>query len=665
VQRRLPRRVEKRQRLARLDDVAVAYYWRSRSASLAVAEPGSWLAGIGENPATMSPPASRQRLLAILAADAVGYSRLMAADDRGTLDALDAAREVFGALISAQHGRVVDMAGDSVLAVFDTATGAVTAALGAQRQLAARDAGQSDDHRLHFRIGIHLGDVLEKPDGTVYGNGVNVAARLEGLAEPGGIAVSESIRSATKGKVAVEFIDQGEQEVKNIPDLIRVWQLRDLEGTAPLGSAALARSEVRSPVPAVARSEKPSIAVLPFANVSGDPEQNYFVDGITEDLTTDLARMQWLFVIASSSTQHYRSVAVDVKQVGRELGVRYLLDGSVRRHQDRLRINARLLDARSGAQLWAERYDRDVADVFALQDEIGRLICASVGLSVPDAELARVRQKHPRSLTAWDRYLLALAAHRESSKEGFQRAVTLLSEAIALEPDFATAHARLAHAYVRAAHFGWAGSGASAIAQARDHARTALALDPQSALALDAMASVHSYLGEVDAAAAAARSALAIDPSISAAYGTLANALAFAGKADEAITVYEACRQLSPRDPDRSSALMGFCNALFVAARYDEAVVAARQHQVLRPNWYGSQALLAVCNAQLGRLEDARKAATELVRQVPHFSLDGARRRSFFKRPEDVMRMIDGLRLAGIPEYAARPPGESLSRKRP
>jgi tetratricopeptide (TPR) repeat protein len=341
-----------------------------------------------------------------------------------------------------------------------------------------------------------------------------------------------------------------------------------------------------------------------------------------------------------------------VPKIGRELGVRYLLDGSVRRSRDRLRINARLLDAKNGTQLWAERYDRDVADLFDLQDEIGRLICVSVGLSVPDAELARVRQTRPGSLTAWDRYLLALAAHRETTKDGFRRAVKLLSEAIALEPDFATAHARMAHAYVRAAHFGWAGPGPIAIEEARVHARAGLALDPRNAFALDAMASTHLYTGDLDAAAGAAKSALAIDPSISAAYGTLANALAFAGKADEAIAVYENCRQLSPRDPDRTSVLMGFANALFVAARYEDAIDAALKHREMQPNWYGTSALLAGCYAQLGRLNEARLAGNELLRQVPHFSLERARRRMFFKRDEDIARVIDGLRIAGIPKQS-------------
>ena len=623
---------------------------------------GQTSAVMGQN-AGMERSNLRSRLLAILAADAVGYSRLMSLDERATIAALDSARAVFREHISAHGGRVIDTAGDSVLAVFNTAAGAVNAALAVQRKLAAHGVDVSSNRRMPFRIGVHMGDVIEKTDGSVYGDGVNIAARLQGLADPGGIAVSESIRIATQGKGAVGFVDRGEQQVKNILEPVRIWLLHGDEIGVQLRPATASRSESKPHADASASFERPSIAVLPFANMSGDSKQDYFIDGITEDLTTDLARMQWLFVVASSSTFPYKSAAIDVKQVGRELGARYLLDGSVRRNKDRLRINARLLDTQSGAQVWAERYDRDVDDIFDLQDEIGRLICTSVGLSVPEAELSRVRQKHPRNLTAWDRYLLALAAHRETTKVGFDRAIVLLAEAISLEPDFATAYARLAHAYVRAAHFGWAGPGATAIEQARVHARTALALDPQNAFALDALASVHSYLGEVDAAAAAARSALAIDPSISAAYGTLANALAFAGQADAAIKVVEECRQLSPRDPDRSSVQMGFANALFVAGNYDDAIAAATKHLEMRPNWYGNQAILAVCYAQLGRLEDSKRAALDVVRQVPHFSLEGARRRSYFKRPEDVSRFIEGLRLAGIPERSALAADEPRSRK--
>jgi adenylate cyclase len=538
----------------------------------------------------------RVRMMAVLAADAVGYSRLMSLDDMGTVAALDAARAVFGTEIAGHAGRVIDMAGDSILAVFDNATAAVQAALAIQhrlREVAASDV--PDDRRMHFRIGVHLGDVIEKADGTVYVDGVNIAARLESLASPGTIAVSESVRSTVRGRLEASFEDQGAQQVKNIADPVRAWLVTGVEDTWRQQLAAAAKLETKPTAKDLPQFKKPSIAVLPFINMSADSQQDYFIDGIAEDLTTDLARMQWLFVVASSSTIQYKGVVPDVKKVGRELGVRYLLDGSVRRNNNRLRINARLVDATSGTQLWAERYDRDVADLFDLQDEIGRLICVSVGLSVPDAELARVRQTRPGNLTAWDRYLLALSALRETTKDGFHRAITLLSEAIALEPDFATAHARMAHAYVRAAHFGWAGSGQVAIDEARAHARTGLALDPRNAFALDAMASTHLYMGELDAAAGAAKSALAIDPSISAAYGTLANALAFAGKADEAIAVYEECRQLSPRDPDRTGVLMGFANALFVAARYEDAIEAARKHREMHPNWYFSFARRMLC----------------------------------------------------------------------
>ena len=298
--------------------------------------------------------ALQHRLAAILAADSAGYSRLMAVDDKATVAALDAARAVFREQVEAQQGRVIDMAGDSVLAVFGTVAGAVTAALAIQAQVNAVADAEAIDRRMRFRIGVHLGDVIEKADGTVYGDGVNIAARLQGLAEPGGITVSESIRSAVKGKVGASFEDHGEQAVKNIADPVRAWRLRT-GAVEPVATVPAAPS-----ITAIDLSlpDKPSIAVLPFVNMSGDPEQEYFTDGITEDIITELSRFHSLFVIARNSSFSYKGQSPDIRRVGKELGVRYVLEGSIRKSAQRIRVTGQLIDALTGNHLWAEKYDR-------------------------------------------------------------------------------------------------------------------------------------------------------------------------------------------------------------------------------------------------------------------------------------------------------------------
>jgi adenylate cyclase len=327
----------------------------------------------------------KQRLAAILAADVAGYSRLMAADERATVASLDAARTVFRSQIESNQGRVIDMAGDSVLAVFETATGAVSAALSIQREINLSGEKNPDDRRMRFRIGIHLGDVIEKADGTIYGDGVNIAARLEGLAAPGGITISDAVHGAVRGKVAASFADQGEQQVKNISHPVRAFAVRADGGSAPKPVRAAGEIDLSLP-------DKPSIAVLPFANMSGDPEQEYFTDGITEDIITELSRFQSLFVIARNSSFTYKGKAVDVRQISKELGVRYVVEGSIRRSGNRVRVTAQLIDSFSGNHLWAEKYDRVLEDIFAVQEEVTACIVSAIAPQVDAAEALRARR---------------------------------------------------------------------------------------------------------------------------------------------------------------------------------------------------------------------------------------------------------------------------------
>ena len=351
----------------------------------------------------------KQRLAAILAADVAGYSRLMATDERATVTALDAARAVFRMQIESNQGRVIDMAGDSVLAVFETAAGAVSAALAVQQELNSAVSGVPEDRRMRFRIGIHLGDIIEKSDGTIYGDGVNIAARLEGLAEPGGITVSESIRTAVKGKVSAGFEDQGEQKVKNIPEPVRAYRVVREDGAAPKAKSAAGEIDLSLP-------DKPSIAVLPFANLSGDPEQEYFTDGITEDVITELSRFHSLFVIARNSTFTYKGKAVDVRTVAKELGVRYVLEGSIRRAANRIRVTAQLIDALTGNHIWAEKYDRVLEDIFAVQEELTRSIVTAIAPQIQVAEQSKVRRRRPTNLSAYEIAVRAWAAWKTRAR---------------------------------------------------------------------------------------------------------------------------------------------------------------------------------------------------------------------------------------------------------
>ncbi len=378
----------------------------------------------------MSGTELKQRLAAILAADVAGYSRLMAADERGTVAALDSARTVFRAQIESNQGRVIDMAGDSVLAVFETATGAVSAALAVQKEIRLSGESVPEERRMRFRIGIHLGDVIEKADGTVYGDGVNIAARLEGLAEPGGITVSESIRTAVKGRVSATFEDQGAQQVKNIAEPVRAFRIL-IEAMTAKPKPAIGEIDLSLP-------DKPSIAVLPFANLSGDPEQEYFTDGVTEDILTELSRFRTLFVIARNSSFTYKGKAADVRNVARDLGVRYVLEGSIRRAGARIRVTAQLIDALTGNHIWAERFDRVVEDIFAVQEEVTQAIVAAIAPQIDAAELAKARRLRPGNLSAYEiaarAWADSLEAYVKADGALRSRAIREAKEALAIDP---------------------------------------------------------------------------------------------------------------------------------------------------------------------------------------------------------------------------------------
>jgi adenylate cyclase len=590
----------------------------------------------------VTPSGLRQRLAAILAADAVGYSRLMSVDQFATVADLDAGRAVFRREIEARGGRVVDMAGDSILAVFELATSAVAAALAIQQALNASGDARAEDRRLRFRIGIHIGEIIEKADGTVYGDGVNIAARLEGVAEPGAVAISDAILALIRGKLNAVYVDLGEQRVKNIAAPVRAYRA-GLPGTDPRAPAASSALAAAKP------ADRPSLAVLPFNNLSGDSEQEYFADGIVEDLVSALSRFRWLLVIARNSTFVYKGKAVDVRQVARELGVRYMLEGSVRKAGSRVRIVAQLIDAPGGTHIWSHRYDRDLSEVFDLQDEITQQITAALAPEITAAEIARVQRQRPDSLDSWDAYVRALPLMREHTREANRGATELLEKAIRLSPGYAAAFARLSGCRTQAAYYDWDGQRDACISEALDLGRRAQALDPEEPLALDALASAYQISGDLENAATLARRAIVLSSACTAAYGTLITSLAFLGRWKEALEVFADSERTSPRDPDRSSRLMGLTIAHFVAGHYADVVESAKDYVSLRPNWYGGYVYLAAANALSGNLEAANAAVRKLLQLRPDMTLAGMRKQVMLRHPPDAEKLLEGLREAGLP----------------
>jgi len=586
----------------------------------------------------MSEPTGRQRLAAILAADVAGFSRLMSADERATIAALDAGRSVFRTEIEASQGRVIDMAGDSVLAVFDSAIGAVSAAVAVQRRLEEASTSVPEDRRMHYRIGIHLGDVIEKPDGTVYGDGVNIAARLQGLAEPGGITVSFAVQGAVGNRLAVTFVDQGEREVKNMAPLRAFAISAKLSADAPAGKQP------------IARRERPSIAVLPFANMSGDPEQEYFADGIAEDIITELSRFRSLFVIARNSSFTYRGQATDVRKVAKELGVRYVLEGSVRRAGSRIRITAQLIDATNGHHVWADRYDRDLTDLFAVQDEATRRIIGSIAPGIVMAEIQRSTGKKAAELDTWDRIMQAHWHIRRFTRDDLAQAVRLLEELLVHEPNNAVALGDLAFALHFSALFGWVESSPAAVARMSEVAQLAVAADSQDSVAHTALAIHELFSGRHDEALRRLRRAIELNPNSSFAHGYIGVAHAFGGEPDRALESAAEAMRLSPRDLLTViwRVIEGWSH--LADERFAEAAESARLAIEWNAAFVDAHAILAAACAHAGRLDEARRALTECIRQMPGLTARDQRLIRPFRRPADQERFLDGLRKAGLPE---------------
>jgi adenylate cyclase len=583
----------------------------------------------------------RQRLTAILAADAVGYSRLMAVDDRATVAALDGARAVFREQIGANNGRVIDTAGDSVLAVFDSAAGAVSTAIAVQRALNASADAEPQERQMRFRIGVHMGDVIEKADGTVYGDGVNIAARLQALAEPGGIVVSDAVHGAVRGRVGAEFVDQGEQQVKNIRHPVRAFHVA-VTGSAAGASATSASSSIASMPRAPA---KPSLAVLPFDNMSGDPEQEYFADGITEDIITDVSKISGLFVIARNSSFAFKKQSVDVKDVGRKLGVKHVLEGSVRKSGMRVRINVQLIDAESGGHIWADRYDRDVEDIFLVQDEVTRKIVQMLEVTLTGSEANRSQGRGKISAEAYDDLMRARSYLLAFNAAALIEARAMLERALAIDERLAPAYALLALSFGTEYVNAWNGRTADGLEQALAFARKACEVDPLEPLSHHSMAVSLMWLRRLDEAETEARRAIDLDPNSSASHGALGNILHYTGRHEQALESLELALRL---DPQFNVWMHSIGRTEFALGRYDQAEATFKRRLVHMPTSDVTRAYLASLYGHTGRPDEARRVWDELMVINPRYTIEHTMRVMPYADPAPLERFVDGLRKAGL-----------------
>jgi adenylate cyclase len=580
----------------------------------------------------------RQRLAAILAADVAGYSRLMSLDEHATVAALDAARAVFRSATESNQGRVIDMAGDSVLAVFETAAGAVGAALAVQKALDEASKEVPGERRMRFRIGVHLGDVIEKADGTVYGDGVNIAARLEGLAEPGGVTVSDSVRIAVRGKVDAGFEDQGEQMVKNIAEPVRAFRLRPGErGSRPAPSQA-----VRGARPLLA---KPSIAVLPFTNMSGDPEQDYFADGITEDIITELSRFQAITVIARNSVFVYKGKAVRVQEVARDLAVQYVVEGSVRKAGARVRVNVQLIEADSGKHVWAERYDRELADIFELQDELTRHIVAAVPSRVESAQLELVKRKTPADMSVYDRVLRAKLCHHSGTAEDNALGLKLLDDAIRLDPNYASAYGWRACTLAQAMYRGYRELSSANEETVQRDVEQGLSVDENDLECLRITCEFRIEQKRIDEALLLSDKLLHLNPSDPRLLAQRGEILTWLGQPEEGIEWVERAMQLDPHEAHVWAHLLG--RGLFGAGRYAEAIRALRRVPTMR---VAHHAYVAACQAQLGNAAGAEEERKNVLRLKPDFRASDFCRTLFFADQRHCGQVREALKKAGLPE---------------
>jgi TolB-like protein/Tfp pilus assembly protein PilF len=583
-----------------------------------------------------------RRLTTILAADVVGYSRLMGADEAGTLAALKGHREALIDPKAAQYrGRTVKLMGDGALMEFASVVDAVSFAVEVQAAMMARNEGVPEARRIVFRIGINIGDIIVEGD-DIYGDGVNIAARLEGLAEPGGICLSQQVYDQVETKLDTRYEDLGEQQVKNIARPIRVYRIwpeqREEETTT---------SEAET----FSLPDKPSIAVLPFTNMSGDPDQDYFADGMVEDIITALSHMRWLFVIARNSSFTYKGRAVDVKHVGRELGVRYVLEGSVRKAGNKVRISGQLIDASTGAHLWADRFDGALQDVFDLQDQVTACVVGAIAPRLERAEIERAKHKPTESLDAYDYFLRGMAGVHTWKREAHEEALSYFHKAIELDPNFASAYGMAARCYSWRKVCRWMTDATKETAEAVRLARRAAELGQDDALALCTAGIAFGFVaGQLDDGDALIDQALALNPNLAWAWLFSGWVKVWLGEPEVAIEHATRAMRLSPHDPHTFNMQSAVAAGHFFAGRYAEALSWAKTAMRAHMNAPLQSCVAAASAALIGDTAEAEKAIAHVRQLDPELCLSNLENLMPLRRPEGFAKWADGLRKAGLPE---------------
>jgi adenylate cyclase len=598
--------------------------------------------GHGRNPTAFpvlsSRPMENQRterkLAAILAADVVGYSRLMSRDEEGTLNRLKAhLGELVEPHIAAHRGRIVKRTGDGLLVDFASAVEAVRCAVAIQAGMADRNRAAEDDRRIDFRIGINLGDVIIEGE-DIYGDGVNIAARLEALADPGGIFVSRAVRDSVRDKIGIVLEDLGEKPVKNIPRPVRVFRIGRADGLA---------TALRPP----AVPDKPSIAVLPFANMSGDAEQEYFSDGISEDLITDLSKVSALFVIARNSSFTYKGKTAKVQEIGRELGVRFVLEGSIRKAGNRVRITAQLVDAASGGHLWADRFDRELTDIFATQDEVVQQIVGALAIKLTQGETQQRRRGGTRNVEAYECWLRARELLGRATRESVVQCKIMHRRALEIDPAFAAPHSGLAFAGIADYVNGWTADPALSLDDAEKSARRGIELDDRLPVGHVALGNVLVWRRRHDDALVQLGRAIELDHNFAQGHALLGMALMYAGRAGECLAPMATAMRLDPHYPNILLHILG--QAHFSLGQYETAATHLLERIARNPNTDASRMLLAACYGHLGRTEDARAAWQGLLEVNPGFSMAQRAQVLPYKDSSDFERIVEGLAKAGLP----------------
>jgi TolB-like protein/class 3 adenylate cyclase len=584
-----------------------------------------------------------RRLAAVLAADVAGYSRLMGTDEEGTLAKLKAVRKALvDPTIASHRGRIVKTTGDGMLVEFASAVDAVRGAIEVQRGMAEQNVPVPQGQRIEFRIGIHVGDIIID-DNDIFGDGVNVAARLEGIADPGGVCISDDAYRQVRGKIDMTCNDLGPQNLKNIAEPMRAWRVQ-------LGGQGAAKPQPISPAgqaPLLALPDKPSIAVLPFQNMSGDTDQEYFADGMVEDIITALSRFKSLFVTARNSSFVYKGKAVDIRQVGRDLGVRYVLEGSVRRSGNRVRVTGQLIEAATDRHLWADKFDGSLEDIFDLQDRITATVVGLIAPQIEEAEIERARQKPTDSLDSYDFYLRGLA---QLHKREWVAARELFKKAFELDPEFAAAYAMAAFTFLGQHGAGGQPSTAEMRAEALRLANTAAYKGSEDAFVLARCGHILMYLGnEFDRGTAMVEKALSLNPNLAIARFSYGWISVVACEGERAIENFQSMIRFSPLDMLRVNSSAGIAWGLWLEGRYDEGLALARSVATVYPNVQAFGSVIANCVAA-GQIEEARVAMAELVKLDPALRTARAREMFSLRKAEFRFKLDEALRAAGLPE---------------